>query len=87
MTNAVKYTLVNGQVSVSASNSGPEVVVKVQDDGVGIPDDLGQATGMGLRIMYHRAGAIGATLNVGPAEGGGTIVACSLPRVVRQRGD
>jgi signal transduction histidine kinase len=35
--NAVKYTLVGGRVAVSASNTGGEVLVKVQDNGMGIP--------------------------------------------------
>ena len=37
LTNAVKYTLVGGWVEVSASNSGSEVLVRVRDNGVGIP--------------------------------------------------
>jgi signal transduction histidine kinase len=37
VTNAVKYTLVGGRVEVSASNTGDQVLVKVQDNGVGIP--------------------------------------------------
>ncbi len=37
VTNAVKYTLVGGRVELSASNTGNEVLVKVQDNGVGIP--------------------------------------------------
>jgi signal transduction histidine kinase len=37
VTNAVKYTLVGGRVEVSALNTGDEVLVKVQDNGVGIP--------------------------------------------------
>ncbi len=39
VTNAVKYTLVGGRVVVSASNSNLEVMVKVQDNGVGIPTE------------------------------------------------
>ncbi len=39
VTNAVKYTLVGGRVELNASNTGNEVLVKVQDDGVGIPAD------------------------------------------------
>ncbi len=39
VTNAVKYTLVGGRVAVRASNSGSEVLVTVEDDGVGIPAD------------------------------------------------
>ena len=37
LTNAVKYTLVNGQVELSTSHTSDEVLVKVQDNGVGIP--------------------------------------------------
>jgi signal transduction histidine kinase len=37
--NAVKYTLVGGRVQVSASDTGDEILVKVQDDGVGIPPE------------------------------------------------
>ncbi len=37
VTNAVKYTLVDGQVELSASNTSDEVLVKVQDNGIGIP--------------------------------------------------
>ena len=39
MTNAVKYTQVGGQVDVIASNIGPAVLVKVQDNGIGIPPE------------------------------------------------
>jgi signal transduction histidine kinase len=39
MTNAVKYTLVGGRVELIASNAGDEVLVKVQDDGVGVPPE------------------------------------------------
>jgi signal transduction histidine kinase len=37
--NAIKYTFVQGLVQVSASNSGDNVLVKVQDNGIGIPPD------------------------------------------------
>ena len=39
LTNAVKYTLVGGRVEVSASDTGDEVVVRIHDNGVGIPDE------------------------------------------------
>ncbi len=35
--NAVKYAIVSGQVKVDMSNTGNEVLVKIQDNGVGIP--------------------------------------------------
>ena len=35
--NAVKYTLVGGRVEVTALNKGDKVLIKVQDNGIGIP--------------------------------------------------
>lgn len=35
--NAVKYTFVGGEVKVGVSNTGNDVLVKIQDNGVGIP--------------------------------------------------
>jgi signal transduction histidine kinase len=37
--NAVKYTLVGGRVDLTASNTDDKITVKVQDNGVGIPDE------------------------------------------------
>ncbi len=35
--NAVKYAIVGGQVKIDMSNTGNEVLVKIEDNGVGIP--------------------------------------------------
>lgn len=35
--------------------------------------------GLGLRMMRYRAHTIGGTFSIGPAEGGGTLVACTFP--------
>jgi hypothetical protein len=40
LTNAAKYTPHPGHVRVSAAREGDEVVVRVKDDGMGIPADL-----------------------------------------------
>jgi signal transduction histidine kinase len=37
--NAVKYTFVDGRVEVSASNTNDVVRVKIQDNGIGIPEE------------------------------------------------
>ena len=61
----------------------------VRDDGTGIPDDLPEDRGLGLRTMRYRANLIGATLSVtsGPVGAGtsdgesksGTTLRCTLP--------
>ena len=53
--------------------------LSIQDDGAGIPSEAEGEPGMGLHIMRYRCGAIGGHLTVVPAEGGGTIVTCSVP--------
>jgi PAS domain S-box-containing protein len=54
--------------------------LRIKDDGIGLPDALEQGDGLGLRIMQHRAGLIGGVLQIGPSQGGGTVVTCTLPR-------
>jgi len=77
--NAAKHALAK-TITIELKTDDSQITFEVRDDGVGIPHDLSRTTGMGLRIMHHRAGVIGATFNVESADGGGTIVTCSLPR-------
>jgi PAS domain S-box-containing protein len=53
--------------------------LRIEDDGIGIPGDVEQSDGLGLRIMQHRAGLIGGVLQIGSSLGGGTVVTCTLP--------
>lgn len=53
------------------------IALRVKDDGSGLPAPP-PATGMGLRIMAHRAAMIGATFAARRDEQGGTVVACVL---------
>jgi PAS domain S-box-containing protein len=56
--------------------------MRINDDGIGIRTGPDQGDGLGLRIMQYRAGVIGADLQVGPSQGGGTVVTCTLPRSI-----
>jgi signal transduction histidine kinase len=38
--NAAKYTQRGGHITLTAAQSGPEVVIRVRDDGIGIPAEL-----------------------------------------------
>jgi PAS domain S-box-containing protein len=62
---------------------GPESAglrLQVEDDGIGMANRrLQEHDGMGLHIMRYRAEQIGAMLQIGPAQQGGTLVACTLP--------
>jgi PAS domain S-box-containing protein len=77
--NAAKYARAQ-RVVITLSDSDEAVVLSVSDDGVGLPDDVSQTQGMGLRVMRYRASAIGAQLRMTSPEGGGTTVTCVLPK-------
>ncbi len=55
-------------------------MLTVRDDGIGVPADMNEKQGLGLRSMRYRAGMIKASLDVQRDLGGaGTIVTCSFP--------
>jgi signal transduction histidine kinase len=82
-----------GTVRVSTSVEGMSVVIHVEDDGPGIPEEhitrvfepffttkqVGQGTGLGLSISYGIAEAIGARLALSSPATGGTVARLSLP--------
>jgi signal transduction histidine kinase len=77
--NAVKHASPD-KITIGLAASHAVLRLWVTDDGIGIRGRAaGGAGGMGLRIMRHRAGVIGAQLTVERGEDGGTRVACSLP--------
>lgn len=55
------------------------LVLEVEDDGKGIPDDIQPGKGMGLLIMAHRADLIRGTFKVCSRPEGGTLATCRLP--------
>ncbi|MCH7685743.1 MAG: sensor histidine kinase, partial [Planctomycetes bacterium] len=76
VTNAVKHGRPE-HVQLTLERSGETITLKISDDGVGIPDQpVGR--GMGLQIMTYRAGLIGANLEIGASDKGGTLVTCTL---------
>jgi len=79
---AVSNALRHGQarhvrLALRAAPGG--LCLSIRDDGAGMPGRPAEGNGMGLRIMQYRAGLIGGVLQVGPADGGGTVVTCTLP--------
>jgi two-component system CheB/CheR fusion protein len=60
--------------------SNQVLVLRVQDDGLGMPAQATEQPGLGLRIMRNRAGIIGATLAIAPVQPTGTLVTCFLAR-------
>jgi signal transduction histidine kinase len=64
-------------VSIFAIRDG--VAVTVSDDGVGLPDDYGQRSGLGLAAVTERLAQVGGAVTVGRTEDGGTTIQAWLP--------
>lgn len=77
--NAAKHADAS-KIDVYLEDGGDEVVLKVIDNGKGIPADARKADGMGLGVMTHRAASMGATLTIAAGGEAGTVVTCVLPR-------
>jgi signal transduction histidine kinase len=65
-------------VSIVANASG--ITCTVRDDGKGLPLQP-SGKGLGLQIMAHRAGIIGASFSLTTPPEGGTEIVCHLPAV------
>jgi signal transduction histidine kinase len=86
LTNIAKHAHAS-RVTVRLHCTRQYVTVKITDNGRGIrPADRSKPGSFGLRGMAERARALGGTLNLSDAPGGGTIVAIRIPRVLPDAG-
>ena len=76
LTNVVRHA--GAHACTVALRVGDRLELEVRDDGRGIPSQRAPG-GVGLESMQVRAAAVGGTLLVGPATGGGTSVRAVLP--------
>jgi len=76
--NAIKHGKAHRIVLYLEKQEG-QLELSIVDDGIGLPEDAGKATGMGLLIMKYRAGILGAALEIHRRAEGGTVVTCSMP--------
>jgi signal transduction histidine kinase len=78
ITNALKHGRA-GLITVRLAGEPGHVRLTVSDDGVGIRTTPARGSGMGLRIMAHRAAVMGGTFEVRAGARGGTTVECRMP--------
>lgn len=78
LSNAVQHAQAK-QITVSLSACDRRIILAIADDGVGVPANAAQGSGMGLRMMRYRSDLIGAELEVKSAPGKGTVVICRCP--------
>ncbi len=76
MGNAIKHGKAT-KISVELRKTGSRMQLRVQDNGVGLPDKSTRAEGLGLHIMNHRASALGGDFRVQSKRGAGALVTVS----------
>ena len=77
VTNAIKHGKAR-HVVISLAADPETIYLKITDDGTGLPEKM-SGSGLGLRIMAHRAGMMGGEFKIEPAPGGGARATCQLP--------
>lgn len=84
-TNCIKHGRAT-QVTISLSQAGSQIVLEVEDNGIGIENvplardhsSGSDSEGIGMRIMHYRAWLIGGHLTVQAGEQGGTRLCCTV---------
>jgi chemotaxis methyl-accepting protein methylase/signal transduction histidine kinase len=75
--NAVRHSGAK-KITIDLAGDAESMTLAVRDDGVGLPPELGDNKGIGMKIMRYRAGLINADLAVGRAEPSGSMVSCTV---------
>jgi PAS domain S-box-containing protein len=80
---AVENAVIHGRaknIIISLGSANNIDMIRIIDDGVGIPDSIENNRGIGLKLMYYRSWMIGASFHIQRNDGGGTVVTCALKR-------
>jgi signal transduction histidine kinase len=78
LNNAVRHSKAS-EIRIGLRRGDGAVILSVSDDGVGLPKFDSRRTGVGMRMMRHRASLIGAKIDIAARKGGGVVVTCTLP--------
>lgn len=78
--NALKHAKASRiELILDCRSSPSNLVLRIEDDGVGRQAKSVSRGGLGARIMAHRARVIGGELTISDRTGGGTAVCCTVP--------
>lgn len=74
--NALKHSQAH-TIRISLEDDGRAITLRVQDDGIGLPEPPVDTKGLGIKIMLYRAELLKGHLSIGRAKPAGTIVTCT----------
>jgi PAS domain S-box-containing protein len=88
LTNVIRHSKAS-KVSISLATSGGEIELRVQDNGLGLPNPAPESFGggLGLKIMRYRARMLGGDLFIEGAPNGGVCIRCLCPLEFEAEGD
>ena len=66
-------------IEISLIRENQHLVLRVKDDGRGLPTSTERSRGLGLQIMRYRMKLIAGSLDVRNDERGGAVVTCRAP--------
>jgi signal transduction histidine kinase len=75
LTNVLKYAQAQN-ATIRARYDGSDLVVEMQDDGIG---GVEESRGSGLQGLHDRVGALDGSLTIASPRGAGTLVQARLP--------
>jgi PAS domain S-box-containing protein len=75
--NAIRHGKAN-QMVIRLMTKDRDLILGVEDDGIGLPAKPTKGSGAGLRIMQYRLGMIGGSLAVQRMPNGGTAIVCTV---------
>ena len=81
VSNAIKHGKAK-QISIQLRADAGHLRLRVNDDGIGFPENFSGGTGMGLRIMQSRIGMVGGSLTIERQVTGGTSVIFAAPKTL-----
>jgi PAS domain S-box-containing protein len=80
---AVNNSIKHGQarhIIISLTRDKNDVILVIEDDGIGRPETMDKYKGLGLRIMAYRMGTMNGTFTIfDNYKSGGVIVFCTFP--------
>ena len=76
--NALKHAAPS-EIRIGLEIRDGTLLMEVDDDGEGFPDTAADSSGIGMRVMRHRAQLIGGEFTITAAPAGGTRISCRIP--------